>query len=123
MDFEVCIKEHPNTQVSPKITEFLGLSYKGTKLVCYYIFVILIGVPMTFVWGCLNGYAVFACVWLWGPALKLILLIMHSCTPVVVTPLKMCCSPAVDVAARIFRQIRAQAIVLGQPALDKIQNA
>ena len=122
MEFEACIQEHPNTTVLPKMMDFLGLSYKYTKLVAYYVFVITIGVPMTFVWGCLSGLAVFSCVWLWGPALKLFKLCVHSCAPTIVTPLQTCCSPAVDVAARIFRQIRAQAIVLGQPALEKIQN-
>ena len=119
MEFEACFKEHPNTTVSPKIISCLDIGYRWTKLVAYYIFVILIGVPLTFVWGCLNGLAVFCCVWVWGPQLKLLLLCLHSCAPAITTPVQVLCTPVVDVFARILRQVRVQAIVLGQSSVER----
>lgn len=122
MEFEDCIEEHPNTQVLPKLIHYLGLGYKYTKLVVYCIFLILIGVPMTFVWACINGTAVFYCVWCWGPSLKLIKLFVHSFAPAIVLPMQVICSPIVDIFARILRQMRVQAIVLGQPSLEKFTS-
>ena len=119
LEFEACFQEHPNTNVSPKIVNCLDISYKWTKLVSYYIFVILIGVPLAMVWACMNGLAVFCCVWVWGPYLKLILLCLHSCAPAIVTPVQVLCTPIVDVFARILRQVRVQAIVLGQSSLER----
>lgn len=127
MEFESCIEEHPHMQVLPKLMHFLSLSYKYTKLVVYCIFLILVGVPMTFVWGCVNGSTVFCCVWMWGPTLKLIKLTVHSCAPAIVVPVQVICTPIVDVFARMLRQLRLQAIILGQPTLEKftsrIENA
>lgn len=122
MEFEACIQEHPKTTVSPKMVHIMGICYKYTKLVAYYIFVILVGFPMMFVWGCVNGSTVFCCVWFWGPILKLILLWVHSCAPAIVTPVQVVCTPIVDVFARILRQIRMQAIVIGHPTLEKISS-
>lgn len=122
MEFEACIEEHPHTQVLPKLMHYLNLCYKYTKLVVYCICLILVGVPMTFVWGCVNGAAVFCCVWLWGPTLKLIKLSVHSCAPACVLPVQVICTPIVDVFARILRQVRMQAIVLGHPSLEKFAS-
>lgn len=122
LEFDACVQEHPNTNVAPKLLGCLGISYKYSKLVAYYIFVILVGIPMTFVWGCMNGSAVFCCVWMWGPTLKLITLCIHSCAPVFVIPVQVICSPIVDVFARILRQVRMQAIIIGQPALEKLSS-
>lgn len=128
MEFEDCIVEHPHTDVLQKLTRhYLALCYKYTKLVVYIILLILVGVPMTFVWACVNGSAVFCCMWVWGPALKLVTLCVHSCAPAIVLPVQVICGPVVDVLARILRQIRMQAIILGEPSLEKftarIQNA
>ena len=122
MEFEDCIEEHPHTKVLPKLTNFLGLGYKYTKLVVYCILLILVGVPMTFVWACVNGSAVFLSMWVLGPFLKLFTLCIHSCAPVIVTPVQVVCTPIVDVFARYLRQIRLQAILLGKPSLDKIAS-
>ena len=122
LEFEDCIDKHPNTLIIPKLNHFLSLSYKYTKLVAYCIFLIVVGVPLTFVWGCVNGSTVFCCMWVWSPILKLILLSVHSCAPAIVVPIQVLCAPIVDVAARIFRQVRLQAIILGRPSLDRITS-
>lgn len=100
----------------------VGIGYKYTKLVVYYILVILVGVPMTFVWGFLTGSTVFCCVWLWGPALKIFTLCCHLGAPVIYIPFQVICAPIVDVAARIFRQVRMQAIILGQPTVKTLAS-
>ena len=123
LEFEACFQEHPNTSVNPKIINCLDISYKWTKLVAYYIFVILIGVPATIVWAIMNGLAIFCCVWIWAPQLKLILLCVHSCAPAIVTPVQVICTPIVDVFARCLRQVRVQAIVLGQTSVDRYASA
>lgn len=122
LEFEDCIDKHPNTLIIPKLNHFLSLSYKYTKLVVYCIFLVVVGVPLTFVWGCINGSTIFCCMWVWSPILKLILLCVHSCAPTIVVPVQVVCGPIVDVSARIFRQIRFQAIILGRPSLDKIAS-
>ena len=122
MEFEACIIEDPNTNAMPKLLPHLSVGYKYTKLVTYVIFLILVGVPMTFVWGCVNGTVIFSCVWLWGPTLKLIKLFIHACAPIIVVPVQVICTPSVDVFARMWRQCRLQAIILGQPSLEKLTS-
>lgn len=111
MEFEDCIEEHPKAKIWPKLLNFQNAGYKHTKLVVYYILVIIIGIPLTFIWACINGTVVFSCVWCWGPLLKLIKLCVFSTAPAITFPYQMWCSPIVDIFARLFRQIRLQAVV------------
>lgn len=122
MEFEACINEDPNTKALPKLVSHLSTGYKYTKLVTYVIFLILLGVPLTFVWGCANGVAIFYYVWIWGPILKLSKLVIHGLAPLIVMPTQVCCTPVVDVFARTWRQLRLQAIILGQPSLEKFTS-
>ncbi len=91
----------------------LGVIYKYTKLIFYHIFVIVFGIPLTFVWALTNGIIVFYLVWIWGPVLRLFIVLIYSIAPAVTTPVQALLSPLVDVLARIFRQCRIKADIGG----------
>ena len=97
----------------PALYKVLGMVYKYTKLVLYHIFVILVGIPLTIVWAIVNGITTFVLVWVWGPALRYFIVWVYAVTPAVTTPYRALLAPLVDVAARIFRQIRVQANING----------
>ena len=91
----------------------VGLIYKYTKLTIYHIFVILIGIPMAILWAIINGIVVFTIVWLWGPAIKLVVLAVYAAAPAFTSPIQAVLAPLADVIARIFRQIRVRANING----------
>lgn len=116
LGFESCIREHDDTKLKifPKLFTCLNHSYFYTQLVVYYVTVIAIGMPMTIVWGCLSGTAMFMRIWLWVPILKLFLFWTYSCAPLFTRPIQFLCVPLMDVCARRYRQIRIQTTLNGQ---------
>ena len=116
LGFDACIQEQEGTnlKIFPKLFTCLRQGYFYTQLVVYFITVIIIGIPMTIVWGCLSGTAMFGRIWIWVPILKLILFWMYSCSPIMTRPVQFLCVPLVDVCARRYRQIRIQTTLNGQ---------
>ena len=113
LDFDHCFTEHKSTKTFSQLYKFVGIIYDYMKLAIYHIFVILIGIPMVFVWGIVNGITVFVIVWLWGPAIKLAVLLVYAVAPAFTAPLQAILAPLADVIARIFRQIRIRAHIDG----------
>ena len=113
LDFDHCFTEHKSTKTFSQLYKVVGIIYKYTKLAIYHIFVILIGVPMAIVWAIINGITVFVIVWLWGPAIKLTVLLVYAVAPAFTAPLQAILAPLADIIARIFRQIRIRAHIDG----------
>ena len=122
MEFEDCFEEHNKTKTFAGLYKVLGIVYKYTKLVLYHIFVILIGVPLMFLWAIVNGIMAFILVWVWGPALRLLVVVVYSVAPAYVVPVQAIFSPIVDVFARIFRQCVIQAKMSGGMEISKGQE-
>ena len=106
LDFEDCFTEHEKTKTFSALYQVLGIIYKYTKLVLYHIFVIIVGIPLTIVWAIVNSITTFYLVWMWGPALRLFMVLIYAVAPAVTIPFNALVSPVVDVFARIFRQCR-----------------
>ena len=64
---------------------------------------------MSLIWAIISGIMVFILVWLYQPGLRLTIMWIYAITPLVTVPLQAIFTPLVDVAARIFRQIRIKA--------------
>ena len=123
LSFEHFFEEDKDTKTFLAIYKVLGLVYKYIKLVLYHIFVILIGIPMTILWALINGLMAFVLVWLWGPALRLTIIIIYSVTPLATVPMQAILTPLVDVLARFFRQIRVRADLGGSVGLGGVKPA
>ena len=113
LEFEQCFHEHSSTKTWPQLYRVTGLVYKYTKLVVYHFFVILYGIVFAFLWAIINGITAFIHTWIWNPALKLTLLWVWAIAPLATEPIRAICTPAVDVSARLFRQIRVHATLAG----------
>ena len=66
-----------------------------------------------FVWAIINGIISFVLVWIWGPALRLTVVVVYSVAPAYYVPVQAILSPIVDVFARLFRQCVIQAKLSG----------
>ena len=104
MEFEDCFEEHNKTKTFTVLYQVLSLIYKYTKLVLYHFFVIILGIPLMFVWAIINGIMIFVLVWIWGPVLRLMVVTIYSVAPAYYVPVQAVLSPIVDVFARLFRQ-------------------
>lgn len=119
LEFEDCFEEHNKTKTFAALYKVLGLVYKYTKLVLYHIFVIVIGIPLMFLWAIINGIMVFVLVWVWGPALRLIITVVYSTAPAFYVPVQAILSPIIDVFARIFRQCVIKGKLSGGLAMSR----
>ena len=119
LEFEDCFEEHHKTKIFSALYKVLGLIYKYTKLVLYHFFVIIVGIPLMLVWAIINGITSFVMVWMWGPALRLIVVVVYCVAPAFYVPVQAILSPIVDVSARIFRQCVIQAKLSGSVETPK----
>ena len=110
LSFEHFLEEDKDTKTFRMLSKVLGLVYKYIKLAFCHFFVILIGIPMTIVWALING---FALVWLWGPTLRLSIIIVYAAIPLATGPTLAVLTPLVDVLACFFRQIHVHAELAG----------
>ena len=106
LEFEDCFREHKSTRLFEPIYKVYSVMYKYIKLVFYHFLVILVGFPLTILWALINAVTAFTYTWLWGPVMKIWLLWIYGVIPLVTAPLRALFRPLVDVAARVFRQIR-----------------
>ena len=113
LEFDACFHEHKSTQTWPPLYEVSSMLYTYTKLGVYHFLVVLIGFILMFLWAIINGICSFIHVWVWGPALKLFLVVIFALAPLITEPLRAIFTPLVDVQARIFRQIRVHANLTG----------
>jgi hypothetical protein len=113
LDFEDSFKEHKGTKTIPALYKVLGLIFKYTKLVLYHIFVILVGIPLIILWAIINGITAFVLVWMWGPALRYLIVWVHAIVPAVMIPVTALLTPYVDVMARFLSKIKVTANVNG----------
>ena len=113
LSFEHFLEEDKDTKTFRMLSKVLGLVYKYIKLAFYHFFVILIGIPMTILWALINGLMAFVLVWLWGPTLRLTIILIYSVIPLATGPTLAVLTPLVDVLARFFRQIRVHAELAG----------
>ncbi len=104
MEFDDCFEEHHKTKTFSALYKVMGLVYKYTKLAIYHFFVIVVGIPLMFLWAIVNGIMTFVLVWMWGPALRLTVTLVYSVAPTWYVPVQAILTPIVDVFARIFRQ-------------------
>ena len=113
LEFEDCFEEHHKAKTYPALYQVLGIVFKYTKFIIYHFFVVILGIPIMFLWALLNGMMTFGLVWIWGPALRMFVVLAYSVAPALYVPVQAVFSPIIDVQARIFRQCVIQAKVSG----------
>ena len=84
----------------------IRLTYDYTKLVVYHIFVLLLGIMFACLFAIFNGILNFSLVWVFGPLVKMLIVLAYSLAPAVTGPYSAVMGPMVDISARFFRQIR-----------------
>ena len=77
LDFEECFNEHKSTRTFLQLHTFLSLTYKYTKIVIYHILVIIVGIWFAIAWAVINAAVAFFHAWVYGPMLKLMLIIVY----------------------------------------------
>ena len=95
------------------LTELL---YKYTLIIVYHFFVLLLGVLIAVICAIINAITAFIHVWVYGPFLKLYLVVIYGLAPLVVAPIRAVYRPLVDASARVFRQIRVDGKLNGSYA-------
>ena len=123
LSFEHFFEEDKDTMTFHALHKVLGLVYKYTKLAYYHFFVILFGIPITIVCAFINSLMAFVLVWLWGPVLRLTIILTYAVTPLATVPIQAILTPLVDVQARFFRQIRVHAVLGGSVGLSRVKLA
>ena len=87
------------------------------KLFVYNFLVLILGLPLAVLWGIIIAISAFIYTWIWGPALKTVLMWLYASVPLVLAFLRSVYRPFVDVSARIFRQIRLRSSVNGKATI------
>ena len=103
LDFEECFREHKSTQTFSQLHTLLSVVYKHTKWVIYHIFVIAIGVWIALLLAVINGVFAFFHVWMWGPLVKLLLMVLYMLKPFYSALVKVLLYPLAETAALLCR--------------------
>ena len=104
LDFEECFREHKSTRTFFQLHTLLSLIYTHTKFVIYHIFVIGIGVWLMLLLAIINGVFAFFHVWIWGPLLKLLLMVLYTfIKPIYSALVKVILYPVVETAGLLCR--------------------
>lgn len=103
LDFEECFNEHKSTRTFLQLHTFLSLTYKYTKIVIYHILVIIVGIWFAIAWAVINAAVAFFHAWVYGPMLKLMLIIVYMLNPLYSVPVRVLLRPPVDTIGRLCR--------------------
>ena len=118
-DFKEFFHEHESTKTNSVYYTLMGYTYTYVKLIIYNILVVTFGILFAVLYATLNGIMSFIYVWIYGPAIKIILLWVYAVEPLVTAPVRAIFVPLVDGTARIFRQIRIQVHLNGIPEFSR----
>lgn len=103
LDFEECFHEHKSTRTFLQLHTFLSLTYKYTKIAIYHILVIIVGIWFAIAWAVINAAVAFFHAWVYGPMLKLMLIIVYMLNPLYSVPVRVLLRPPVDTIGRLCR--------------------
>uniref|UniRef100_A0A1X7UHP5 Caveolin n=3 Tax=Amphimedon queenslandica TaxID=400682 RepID=A0A1X7UHP5_AMPQE len=103
LDFDKFISEESSTLTARKIKMVHKKLYEITKTISYNCLVMIVGFPFIIVWGLLLGITSFAMNWVYIPLLKLVSWLFNATIPVL-SPLRNCCKPVMELVAIIFKR-------------------
>ncbi|XP_019854277.1 PREDICTED: pollen-specific leucine-rich repeat extensin-like protein 4 [Amphimedon queenslandica] len=103
LDFDKFISEESSTLTARKIKMVHKKLYEKTKSISYNCLVMIVGFPFIIVWGLLLGITSFAMNWVYIPLLKLVSWLLNATIPVL-TPLRNCCKPVMELVAIICKR-------------------
>ena len=117
LEFQDCFREHKSIRTHWAIYKFYNVVFTYIKLFVYNFLVLILGLPLAVLWGIIIAISAFIYTWIWGPALKTVLMWLYASVPLVLAFLRSVYRPFVDVSARIFRQIRLRSSVNGKATI------
>ena len=106
LGFNSYFQENKSTRLIGPCYIIVAFLYKVINLIVYNIFALLIGAPISIVWAILNALMMMLYVWIFQPIIKNCILCVYMWCPLCSICVTACCTPIIDMCARIFRQIR-----------------